>query len=72
MIVLRPWLQAFFITGVCSGVYYLLKPWLSNEELYNIPFMIIMGFLAFAISGGVYRYLEGSNPFRDEMEYNKQ
>ena len=72
MIVLRPWLQAFFITGVCSGIYYLLKPWLSNEELYNIPFMIIMGFLAFAISGGVYRYLEGSNPFRDEMEYNKQ
>jgi len=68
MIVLRPWLQVFFIIGLCGGIYYLLKPWFTNEQLYNVPFMIIMSCVAIAISGVVYRYLEGPNPFRDEKE----
>jgi O-antigen/teichoic acid export membrane protein len=67
MIVLRPWLQVFLVIGVCGGIYYLLKPWLSNENIYNAPFMIMMSCIALAISVGVYRYLEGPNPFRDEV-----
>jgi O-antigen/teichoic acid export membrane protein len=67
-IVLRPWLQAFFVIGICGGIFYLLKPWLSNEKFYSAPFMLIMSCIAMAISLGLYRYLEGPNPFRDEME----
>lgn len=64
-IVLRPWGQALFTTGVCAGCFYLLRPWASSQQFGNVPFIILMGIISIIVSGAVYRYLEGSNPFRD-------
>jgi hypothetical protein len=65
-IVFRPWLQALLVMSVISGVFLLLRPWLSSERLYSLPFLVLMGILGIAVSGGVYLLLEGRHPFRDE------
>ena len=63
--ILRPWWQSFFVCAVCVLVFFLLRPWLSTNSFSNIPFMILMGLVSLAVSTGLYRYLEGPNPFRD-------
>jgi O-antigen/teichoic acid export membrane protein len=65
-IVFRPWLQAILVMSVISGVFLLLRPWLSSERLYSMPFLVLMGILGIAVSGGAYLLLEGRHPFRDE------
>ncbi|MDM8538840.1 oligosaccharide flippase family protein, partial [Desulfobacterales bacterium HSG17] len=68
LIVIRPWFQAGFLIGVIGLVYFLLKPWLTAPDLYNIPFAVLIGIVGLAVSAGVYRLLEGRHPFRDEGE----
>jgi len=65
-VILRPWAQAIFVMAVIAGVFTVLGPWLSSERLYSIPFIILMAFLALGVSGGVFVFLEGTHPFRDE------
>lgn len=65
-IILRPWAQAIFITSIITGIFLILRPWLSSERLYSMPFLILMGFLGLALSGGVFVFLEGRHPFQDE------
>ncbi len=67
-IVFRPWIQSIATGGICIGIHSLLKPWLSSEQFYNIPFLLFMGLLFVGISGLVFRYLEGPNPFKDEVK----
>ena len=65
-IILRPWGQAIFVTSVIIGLFLTLRPWLSSERFYSIPFMIVMGVIGVAVSGAVLVFLEGFHPFRDE------
>lgn len=70
-IVLRPWLLSIPVISVISGLFLLLRPWLASEDLYNIPFMFVMGLLGMAVSGGMYILLEGPQPYRDEGKSNR-
>lgn len=67
-IILRPWGQAVFVASVITGVFLTLRPWLSSERLYSIPFLVLIGFIGVAISGGIFVFLEGVHPFQDEGE----
>ncbi len=67
-IILNAWLQVIITSAVCYAVYYFLRPYLHNAEIYNIPFAILCGIIFVVISALVYRYLEGTNPFRDEIQ----
>jgi len=67
-IIVRPWGQAIFTSGVCIGLFFLLRPWLSSERLFNIPFMIVMGLLSRVVFAGVYQYMQGRNAFRGYSE----
>ena len=69
-IILRPWGQAIFVTSVIVGLFLILRPWLSSERFYSIPFMMVMGVIGVALSGAVLVFLEGFHPFRDEGEAN--
>lgn len=65
---LRSWGQAVFTIAASIAIFLLLRPWLSTDRLYNLPFMFLMGIISLVVSFGVHRYLEGSNPFRDYSE----
>lgn len=67
--VISTWLHAIFLLCICSGLYLILKPIFINSQYYNIPFMLLTGLLCLLISGLVYRFLEGPNPFRDMKTY---
>lgn len=65
-IILNTWLQAVVTSCFCYIVYYILRPYLNSEDLYNIPFAFISGVIFIAISAIIYWILERKNPFRDE------
>ncbi|MFH0974663.1 MAG: oligosaccharide flippase family protein [Spirochaetota bacterium] len=58
-IILNTWLQAVITSCFCYIVYFLLRPYLNSEDLYNIPFAVISGVIFIAISAIAYRILEG-------------
>lgn len=64
--VLRTWMQAIVVAGGIGGSFYLLNPYLHSEFMFNLPFLAVMGLLSLAISGVVYRLLEGPHPFQDK------
>ncbi|PKL39685.1 MAG: hypothetical protein CVV44_05540 [Spirochaetae bacterium HGW-Spirochaetae-1] len=70
-IILNAWLQAVVTSCFCYIVYFILRPYLSSEYLYNIPFAVLSGIIFVAISAIAYRILEGKNPFRDETLHNR-
>jgi O-antigen/teichoic acid export membrane protein len=70
--VLRPWGQTLLTTGICAGFFYFLRPWAASEQFGNIPFLILMGIVSMTVSGVVYQYLEGPNPFRDYSQSSTQ
>jgi len=63
--ILRPWGHAIFVGCLVAASHYLLKPILSSTDYYNIPFMVVMGIVAVALSLLVYLNLEGLNPLKD-------
>lgn len=67
-VILRAWGHALFAIGACTGLFLLLRPCLSADRFYNLPFMVFMGLISLAVSFGIHRYLEGANPFRDYSE----
>ncbi|MBC8412721.1 MAG: oligosaccharide flippase family protein [Nitrospira sp.] len=64
-IVARPWLQVLLTGGSMAALFSLLRPVLTSEHLYSIPFMFIIFILGIGISAGIYILMEGRNPFRD-------
>lgn len=66
-LIIRPWLQTFSISFVIISLFYLLRPYLETEKLYNLPFIMTLGLIGLLLSLGIYLYLEGTNPFKDEI-----
>ncbi|MDM8543412.1 oligosaccharide flippase family protein [Desulfococcaceae bacterium HSG9] len=66
--VLRPWAQALIVSASISGIFLLLRPWLINPKLYNLPLVFVIGVISLLISAGYYRLSEGPYPFRDFRE----
>ncbi|MEA1868496.1 MAG: oligosaccharide flippase family protein [Thermodesulfobacteriota bacterium] len=64
--VLRPWFQTLTVSAAIGGIFYLLRPWLESDHFFNFPFLIIMTVIGLLVSGGVYIFLEGRHPFRDQ------
>ncbi len=52
--VMRPWYQMIAVSGSISCMYYALRPFLSSEALYNIPFLAVMSTIALAASMCLY------------------
>ncbi len=61
----RPWVQAVSTSLGIGVVYCGLKPWLTDETLYNLPFMVVTVILGLGVSGLCYLLLEGRHPFQD-------
>jgi O-antigen/teichoic acid export membrane protein len=62
---LRPWYQLLSTSGVIVCMYYALRPVLTADALYNIPFLVILGMAGLASSFGIFYLLQGPHPFRD-------
>jgi len=62
---IRPWLQAIATTLAIVLIYSGLKPWMSHDALYNLPFLGTVTFLGLGVSGLCYRLMEGPRPFHD-------
>ena len=65
-VILKGWIQAVVTSGLCYIVYYILYPFLNNENLYNIPFAGISGLIFIGISAIAHRILEGNNHFHED------
>jgi len=45
-LVFQPWFQTAALSAVLSVVYLLLKPIINNPEIYNLPFILLMGIVS--------------------------
>ncbi len=64
--VVRPWFQIIALSGTIGLMYFVLRPLLSSETLYNLPFLAVMSTIAFAASTGLSILWNGPRRTREQ------
>ncbi len=63
--VIGPYLQVFFIGGICLIVHMIIKSWFISMFHNRILYALFIAIFSVILSLLVFRYIEGPNPFRD-------
>jgi len=50
-LVFQPWIQMAVLSLIMSTLYLVLKPLINNPEIYNMPFVLLMGIVSIIVSG---------------------
>jgi O-antigen/teichoic acid export membrane protein len=63
--VISPYMQVFFIGGICLIIHLIIKTWFLSLFNNRIFYAVLISLFSVLLSALVFRYIEGPNPFGD-------